>query len=255
MASAMVVGLLRKKVAETTDIACTCGNDPSGAKLAERTGIGYETEFANLLRSADVVVLAVKPQQLDALDRRLAELTAGKLIISILAGTRLARLRMAFPEARNVIRAMPNTPGQIGAGITGFAVEQEAVKEDYDTVLAVLGALGEVMEVSEPELDAVTAVSGSGPAYLFEFTAALEEAAHRLGLNADQARKLATETIIGAALLLAETESKAEDLRNQVTSPGGTTEAALRVFADRGLRNIVEEAVAAARERSEELAG
>jgi pyrroline-5-carboxylate reductase len=255
MASAMVTGMLRQQVAVAADLGCTCGNDPSGAKLAEQTGISYETEVTSLLADADTVILACKPQQLDALDRRLPDLTAGKLIISILAGTRLQRLRRVFPEARYLVRAMPNTPGQIGAGITGFAMDRPMPERDYASVTAILGALGEVVEFAERELDMVTAVSGSGPAYLFEFTAALEEAGLRNGLSAAHARQLARATVIGAARLLEETGANADDLRNQVTSPGGTTEAALRIFSDRGFRNILDEAVAAARDRSDELAG
>ncbi len=255
MASAMVSGMLRQGVALPRDIGCTCGNDPSGPRLAERMGIGFAAGVTELLNGASTVIVACKPQQLEALDRRVADLSRGCLVISILAGTRLSRLREVFPEARAIIRAMPNTPGQVGAGITGFACEGPISATEHQEVMAILGSLGQVIEVAESDLDAITAVSGSGPAYFFEFTLALEEAALRVGLPMAHARRLARETMIGAARLLEASEASVEELRNQVTSPGGTTEAALRVLSDRALRSVLAEAVAAARDRSEELAG
>ena len=120
MASAMVGGLLARKAAAPAEIACIGGDDDTAQMLARRTGITAQADLAALLAMADTVVLACKPQQLAGLDSRLADLTAGRLVISILAGKRLARLAQTFPRTRNLVRAMPNTPGQIGAGITGW---------------------------------------------------------------------------------------------------------------------------------------
>lgn len=253
MASAMVGGLLSKGGATPREIACIGGEDDTAAILARRTGITAHRELADLLATADTVVLACKPQQLAGLNQRLAELTAGRLVISILAGKRLARLAQTFPRARNLVRAMPNTPGQIGAGITGWCALQPLSAADRRLVDTVLGSLGEMVGLEEKDLDAVTALSGSGPAFLFEFVAAMREGGVAAGLPADVAAKLAQATVLGSARLLAETGIEPEALRDQVTSPHGTTFAGLQRMAARGFRDILKETILAAKARSEEL--
>jgi len=254
MASAMVGGLLSKGYFRPSEIGCTCGDDPTGPALAEKTGIRYEPGLSTLLADAETIVLACKPQQFTALDPALDDAVTGKLVISILAGMPLARLRGRFSGARNLVRAMPNTPGQIGAGITAYAAASELDRPDAGTVGRVLGALGEVVALEEAQIDAVTAISGSGPAYLYEFTAALRAAGGAVGLAPDVAHKLAVATITGAARLLAASREDPEALRNAVTSPGGTTEAALNAMQAEDLRGLVERAALAAKARSIELA-
>lgn len=254
MASAIIRGLLEKKHYQPSEIACTCGNDPTGPQLAEETGIRYCEDITAAVRQSDAVVLACKPQQFASLEPELIEAATGKLILSILAGTPLARLSEKFAAARNVVRTMPNTPGQIGAGVTAFAPLEPLSKDDIEIVENTLSSLGNFHEVEETDLDAVTALSGSGPAYVFEFAAALREAGINCGLDADLANSLTIDTLLGAAMLLAESESSAEDLRNAVTSPGGTTAAALQVFNDSDFRKLVDQALAAAKARSLELA-
>ena len=253
MASAMVGGLLARKAAAPAEIACIGGRDNTAQDLAQRTGITAHADPAPLLAAADTVVLACKPQQLAGLDPRFADLTAGRLVISILAGTRLARLARTFPRARNLVRAMPNTPGQIGAGITGWCSRQPLGPGDRRLVDTVLGSLGQVVELEEKFLDAVTALSGSGPAFLFEFVAAMRDGGVAAGLSREVAAKLALETVLGAARLLAETRAEPEALRDQVTSPHGTTFAGLQVMAARGFRDTVKDTILAAKARSEEL--
>ncbi len=253
MASAMVGGLLTTKAARPAEIACIGGDDDTAQILAGRTGIAAAPDLASLLASADTVVLACKPQQLAGLDPRLAGLTAGRLVISILAGKRLARLAGTFPGARNLVRAMPNTPGQIGAGITGWASLSPLSASDRGIVETVLGALGEMVALNEADLDAVTALSGSGPAFLFEFVAALREGGVAAGLPRDVAAKLAQATVLGSARLLAETRIEPEALRDQVTSPHGTTFAGLQCLAARGFRDTLKDTILAAKARSEEL--
>jgi len=253
MASAMVGGLLSRKAATPAEIACIGGDDDTARTLAARTGITASPDLASLLSAADTVVLACKPQQLAGLDPSLAELTTGRLVISILAGKRLARLARAFPGARNLVRAMPNTPGQIGAGITGWAALQALSQADRRLVDTVLGALGEMVALDERDLDAVTALSGSGPAFLFEFVAALREGGVAAGLPREIAARLAQATVLGSARLLAETRIEPEALRDQVTSPHGTTFAGLQRMSARDFRGIVRETVLAAKARSEEL--
>ncbi|HTB62871.1 MAG TPA: pyrroline-5-carboxylate reductase [Opitutales bacterium] len=254
MASAMVRGLLTRQLYPPAQIGCTCGADPTGPALAADTGITYEADPAKLLQPADIVVLACKPQQLAGLDSRYIPLTNGKLVLSILAGTPVAKLAAKFPGARNIVRAMPNTPGQIGAGITAWCASTAPNMTDRTAIEGILGSLGTVLELPETQIDAVTAVSGSGPAYLFEFAAAFRAAAVASGLPPLMAEKLALETIRGSAKLLEASGEDPEKLRDAVTSPGGTTEAALKVFQAANFRKIFADAVIAAKKRSEELA-
>jgi len=156
--------------------------------------------------------------------------------------------------ARNIVRSMPNTPGQIGSGITGYLFASSPSQEDRDTIHKVLSSLGQVREVvEETDIDRVTAISGSGPAYIFEFTSALEDAGKEIGLSAELARDLALHTVLGAAKLMEKSNFAPEELRNQVTSPNGTTQAALESFSNDQLRAIISRAAHAARDRSIEL--
>ena len=253
MASAIVDGLLAQKICSPADLACTDGGDGTAAALAARTGVTAAPDLAALFARADTLVLACKPQQLAGLDPRLADLASGKLVLSILAGKRLARLAQVFPRARNVVRAMPNTPGQIGAGVTAWSALRPLAPADAVLVADILGALGSVVEVAEPQLDAVTGLSGSGPAYVFEFAAALRDAGVAAGLPRDTAWQLAMETILGSARLMARTGTEPETLRDQVTSPNGTTYAGLQRMAARDFRGLIKETVLTATARSEEL--
>ena len=254
MASAIVKGLLEKEHYAPEEIACTCGEDPTGPALSEETGIHYLPDITTALYEAEAVVLACKPQQFAAISAELAEAARGKLVLSILAGTPLSRLSEKFNHARNVVRTMPNTPGQIGAGVTAFAPLRELSEKDTAIVENTLSSLGNFHEVDEVDLDAVTAVSGSGPAYVFEFAAALREAGINAGLDEGLSDALAIDTLLGAAMLLAESDETPEALRNAVTSPGGTTAAALEVFEKGDLRGLVDQAIDAAKKRSLELA-
>ena len=209
--------------------------------------------MVELLAGADTLVVAFKPQHLATADPALANLTDGKLVLSVLAGKKISSLQRIFPQARNIVRTMPNTPGQIGAGITGWCVTAPLSATDRATVETILGALGKAVEVSEAQMDAVTGVSGSGPAYVFEFAAALRDAGVAAGLAPETAQTLAVETLLGAARLLARKNIEPETLRNQVTSPNGTTFAGLQRMAARDFRGLVREAVLAAKARSEEL--
>ncbi|MEY4939144.1 MAG: hypothetical protein RIQ93_879 [Verrucomicrobiota bacterium] len=253
MASAIVDGLIARQVCAPPDLACIDGGDDTGKALAARTGIRVAGSLRDLLQTADTVVLACKPQQLAKLDPQIARLTENKLILSILAGKQLARLGDTFPFARNIVRSMPNTPGQIGAGITVWSSRHELAPTDRAGVDAILGALGKVVELPEAQLDAVTGLSGSGPAYVFEFAAALRDAGEAAGLPRDRAWELALETILGSARLMAHSGTSPEALRDQVTSPNGTTFAGLKRMSARDFRGTIKETVLAATERSKEL--
>lgn len=253
MASAIVDGLLAKGTYSKNHVVCLSGSGQSAEALAQRTGIRLATSLEDLLEQADTVVVAFKPQHLGTADPRLAKLTAGKLVISVLAAKTLARLEKTFPEARAIVRTMPNTPSAIGAGVTGWCSSKKLLLEDRAGVLQLLGAIGREVEVPESQIDALMAISGCGPAYVFEFAGALREAGVAAGLERATAQMLALETLLGAAKLMVESGAEPEALRNQVTSPNGTTFAALKRFEARDFRGLVTEAVLAAKARSAEL--
>ncbi len=253
LASALVRGLLDRQVCAPTDLACTSKGGASAAKLAADTGIAHEPDLAKLLGGADTVVVAFKPQSLASADPRLAELAKGKLVISVLAGKKLATLARTFPHARNVVRTMPNTPVAIGAGFTPYCSLAPLAPADAVLVGKLLGALGRFVALDEKYFDALTALSAGGPAFVFEFIAGLREAGIAAGLPADVAYSAALETTLGAARLLARGDVPPETLRDKVTSPNGTTFAGLQVLAAKNFRDILKETILAATRRAGEL--
>jgi pyrroline-5-carboxylate reductase len=225
-------------------------------KLAKAKKISLFAAPSQVRQKPSVCVVAIKPQVLKGEAPALADFAArGALMISIAAGTSVAALAKAWGKKARFIRAMPNIPGAIGAGITGLYAAKGATGADKKRAASLLAALGETLWVSKENLiDSVTAVSGSGPAYLFLMAEALTEAGIAEGLPRAQAEKFARATVSGAGALLAADKSSAAALREAVTSPGGTTAAALSVFmADDGLVSLVKRAVRAARKRAEEL--
>ncbi len=253
MAGAMVQGLLRSKACAPTDITVIGGNDSTAADLAKATGVGVAHSPAELLAGADAVVLACKPQQFIDLDKAYVDLAQGKLVLSILAGTRLATLGAFFSSARNVARAMPNTPGAVGQGISARCASTPLTTVDAAIVDSILNGLGPVLELPESMFDAVTAVSGSGPGFFFEYVAAYEAGAVALGFTPEQAKLLVRQTFSGSLALLAATGETPEALRIQVTSPGGTTKAGLDAMEAGHFRAIVAAALIAAQQRGAEL--
>jgi pyrroline-5-carboxylate reductase len=249
----MVQGLLRSGACAPADITVIGGNDSTAADLSKATGVRVATTPTELLVGADAVVLACKPQQFADLDKSYATLAQGKLVLSILAGTRLATIGAFFSSARNVARAMPNTPGAVGQGISARCSAAPLAVADAQIVDAILSGLGPVIEFPESMFDAVTAVSGSGPGFFFEYVAAYEEAAVALGFTPEQAKLLVRQTFSGSLALLAATGETPENLRNQVTSPGGTTKAGLDAMAAANFRQVVASALIAAKARGEEL--
>jgi pyrroline-5-carboxylate reductase len=220
--------------------------------LSGQLGIRTSADNAAVLEGADLAVLAVKPQHLGAATRGLSR--AGRpLYLSIVAGATLASLRQQLGEGARVVRSMPNTPALIGAGISALATDPATDAEDLERAEAVLGAVGRVVRVPESLMDAVTGLSGSGPAYIYLFIEALTEAGLREGLPLATARELATWTALGAARMVAESGESPAALRERVTSPGGTTIAGLAALEAGGLRSALFAAVRAATQRSREL--
>jgi pyrroline-5-carboxylate reductase len=253
MASAMVDGLIARHPESRDSIRCLSARGDSARALATRTGIHAVSDLPELLADADLLVVAFKPQHLASADPRLAELTSGKLVLSVLAAKTIDQLRSVFPQARNVVRTMPNTPSAIGAGITGWCAWAPLAPADRATVLHLLEAIGRELEIPETKMDALMSVSGCGPAFVFEFTAALRDAGVAAGLDEEEAAMLSLETVLGAARLMARTGVAPETLRDQVTSPNGTTFAGLQRMAAYDFRGLMRETVLAAKARSEEL--
>jgi pyrroline-5-carboxylate reductase len=224
--------------------------------LKSELGIGVAASSAELLDRCRIVVLAVKPQQMGAaLDAVRDRVRPEHLLISIAAGQTCARLAERLPQGTRLVRVMPNTPSLVGRGAAGVAAGPHARPEDVQAALALMRAIGIAVEVSEPELDAVTALSGSGPAYIFRIIELMREAGVEMGLSLEVARELTLQTVAGAAALAIESGVDPAELRRRVTSPGGTTAAALEVMDERGMGDIFKAALHRARERSRELAG
>lgn len=253
MASAMVRGILCKGFYRPDQIGCTSATGETAAELARQTGIHYTSDPDELLSHATTIILACKPQQLSALDPVIKDYISGRIIISILAGIRMEKLTKSLPGGRNYVRAMPNTPGQIGAGITCFAARHPLSDQENIVVEKILSGLGKMIHLPEEQLDAVTALSGSGPAYVFEFIAALLQGGINAGLSPEVSRLLVLETTLGAAHFLAQSGETPELLRDQVTSPGGTTAAGLKVMESHNFRQILNDTLQAAKNRSIEL--
>jgi pyrroline-5-carboxylate reductase len=210
-------------------------------------------------RTADVLVLAVKPQMLDSAAPQLAaHLGAGTLVLSIMAGKTIADIAARLPGAAAIVRSMPNTPAAVGRGVTGAAASAAVTPNQREAAQALLSAVGGVVWLdSEDLIDAVTAVSGSGPAYVFLLAEAMAAAGEKAGLPRDIAEKLARATVEGSGeLMYREQQTSPAQLRVNVTSPGGTTAAALEVLmgAD-GLEALMTRAIAAAKRRAGELSG
>ena len=257
MASALIGGLLERGFAAADLQVVELGEAARGA-LVQRFGVRAVETFDDATLACDVLVLAVKPQQMKAALAPLAGRLGGQLVISIAAGLRLADLGRWLgvpgkPHAR-LVRCMPNTPALIGAGVTGLYADPSVDAAGREAAGRILGAVGStVWADDEGQMDAVTAISGSGPAYVFHFIEALESAGRGLGFDEAGARRLAIDTVLGAARLAADSEDSPALLRQKVTSKGGTTEAALASLAVSGWHDALVAAVEAAETRGREL--
>lgn len=221
--------------------------------LAEDLRVHTSGDAADAVVDREVVVIVVKPDHVATVIERLrGVVTESQVIVSVAAGVPTSTYERHLPGIP-VVRAMPNTPALLGAGAAGIAAGTHAGHAHLQAASAVLGAVGVVVEVEEQLLDAVTAVSGSGPAYVFLLAEAMQRVARDLGLDADIAEILVNNTIHGAGRMLTESDTDAVTLRKRVTSPNGTTAAALGVFEERGFDAIVAAAVQAAHLRSREL--
>jgi len=253
MAEAMIAGLLRKKLAKPENILASGPREERGMELNKKYKIKTFTDNASAASQADVVVLSVKPQRLSEVMKGLYKIRPEALVLSIVAGASIQKISKTLKH-QAVVRSMPNTPGQISEGITVWTASAKTSKEQQEMARQILGALGEEVFVEdESYLDMATALSGTGPAYVFLFTEALIDAGVHLGFPRRIAEQLVLQTIRGSVSFYHQAERHPATLRNQVTSPGGTSAEALYYLEKAGFRTAISRAVWAAYQRSLEL--
>ena len=254
MGEAMTAGLLAKRVADAADIVVADPVPERRGIMEKRYQVRATEDNRAAVADADLVVLAIKPQSLDEVGPGLrGALRPTQALLSIVAGVPIQRLSQAF-DYPAIVRVMPNTPAQIGQGMSVWTVTEAVSPELRESARRVLGALGQEMYVADEHyLDLATAVSGSGPGYVFLILEAYIDAAVHAGFSRQQATDLVLQTVIGSALYARETGRHPADLRNAVTSPAGTTAAGLHELEKAGLRAAFVEAVLAAAERSRAL--
>lgn len=254
MASALIGGLLQQDF--SPEQLCVVEISPEGREKLQRAfQVQVVASLAEGAAQGDVIVLAVKPQQLPAVARELAPMLENHLVISIAAGIHATDISQWLGGHTRVVRAMPNTPALVRAAVTGLYAMAQVSTEEKRKAEAILEAVGSILWVeSEELLDAVTAISGSGPAYVFYFIEAMQIAAGELGLTPAQARQMSVDTFLGAARLANASSEDAAVLRARVTSPGGTTERAIASLEQDGVKHAIVCAMHAANQRSRELA-
>ncbi|MBI3185103.1 MAG: pyrroline-5-carboxylate reductase [Myxococcales bacterium] len=253
MAEAMIRGLLRAGT-PPPNILATARRPQRLEELRRTYGISLGTDNAAAAAEANIVVLSVKPQAMDKLLTQIApSIDPRKLVISVAAGVPIASLERKLGAGARIVRAMPNTPALVGAGAAALAAGEHATPADLEVACSIFRAVGTATVVEEGLLDAVTGLSGSGPAYIFLVIEALSDAGVKVGLPRYTALALAAQTVLGSAKLLIETGSHPGYLKDQVTSPGGTAIAGLHTLEAGGLRTTLIDAVEAATRRAREL--
>ena len=254
MGGALVKGWISSKMMKPGSIVAVDVDAVKLKKAASLLKIKAETDASKALSGASLVLLAVKPQQMkDLLAKAGQNIPKTALVVSIAAGVSTEQIENALPQGCPVVRVMPNTPALLGEGMAAVAPGQRAKAAHVQKALDLFGAVGQAVAVREDQMDLVTAVSGSGPAYIFHMVEAMMEGAQKGGLSPEISHLLVAQTVLGAARMVLETGKTPEELRIQVTSPGGTTQAALNKFAEKGFREAVHQAIEAATKRGAEL--
>jgi pyrroline-5-carboxylate reductase len=254
MAEAMIKGLLNEKLVNGDQLIAADPIEDRGHELVARYGLRFTHDNAAAAKDADILVLSTKPQVMGEVARTLdGSGNKASLVLSILAGVRISTIAKGLGNP-NVVRAMPNTPAQIGQGITVWTATPDVPQTQRDQAKALLGALGdEIYMEDEKFLDMATALSGTGPAYIFMFMEAMIDAGVHLGFSRRDAERLVLQTIRGSVDYAIQSNMHPAPLRNQVTSPGGTSAAAIYEMEKGGLRTVIADAVWAAYRRSVEL--
>ncbi len=256
MGEAMIRGILDGGVAEATDIAASDVSKARRSYLSQKYGIAALPNNRSAAEKAEVIILAVKPVSMpEVMEDLKGSIKPGQTVLSIAAGITLARLCQGL-DRKSVVRAMPNMPALIGEGMTVWTATGDTKEEDKQRARLVLGALGkQVFVPDEKYIDMATAVSGSGPAYIFLIIESLIDAAVRIGLPRDLAHELVLETVSGSTHLIQKSGKHPAELRNQVTSPGGTTAEGLHQLEEGSLRALLARAIIAAYEKAKALRG
>jgi len=253
MGEALLKGLLTTKAARPEQIQVSARRPERVQELVKSYGVRGAGN-SDVARESDVVVLCVKPQILDQVLREISpEVSREKLVISIAAGVPIAAIERRLHPPMRIVRAMPNTPATVGAGATALALGEHATDADLTTARTIFDSVGLSVMLEESQLDAVTGLSGSGPAYLFLIIESLADAGVKVGLSRRASLQLAAKTVLGSAKLLIESGQHPGMLKDGVTSPGGTAIAGLHTLEAGGLRNVLMNAVEAATRRSREL--
>jgi pyrroline-5-carboxylate reductase len=253
MAEAIVSGMVAANFCAPEKIIMTDVRPERLAELEKEYGVSTSTDNS-VVKNAEIVLLAVKPQMMtDVLKDIAPVLRKETLVISIAAGIPTEKIEKNLGENRRVVRVMPNTPALVGQGASALTTGTHADEADLEVAEAILGCVGLTVRVEENEIDAVTALSGSGPAYVFYLLEGMLAAADKMGLDKETARKLALKTVEGAARLMEDSGEAADVLRAKVTSKGGTTEAAIRSMDESGVKEAIIQALLAAQKRSIEL--
>jgi pyrroline-5-carboxylate reductase len=249
----MIRGLVRARVAEAAQIIGSDPREERCGEMRERYGIRATLDNIEVARQSDILVLSVKPQVMArVLDQVGPHIRPHALVVSIAAGISIAAIEAKLPQAR-IVRTMPNTPALVGAGATAIAAGGHATAEDLNATRRIFDSVGTTVVLDETQMDAVTGLSGSGPAYIFLIIEALSDAGVKVGLSRHTAQALAAQTVLGSARLLIETNEHPGRLKDMVTSPGGTAIAGLHTLEAGGLRTTLMDAVEAATRRSREL--
>jgi pyrroline-5-carboxylate reductase len=254
MAGALIKGLLHAHAVDGSRIIASDLKAERLEHLAKEHGIRTTLDNHGLVRDVDVLVLAVKPQVVDKVLTAIgSEVKSGTVVISVAAGVPIAAIEARLPKGARVVRSMPNTPATALAGATAIAAGSHATDDDMNIARALFEAVGRVVTLDETLLDAVTGLSGSGPAYVMLMIEALADGGVKVGLHRDTALLLAAQTVYGSAKLLLETGEHPGRLKDMVTSPGGTAIAGLHTLESGGLRRTLIDAVEAATHRAETL--
>jgi len=252
--AAIARGIIQAALVKKDGVMASDVSDALRQSITQELSIKATMDNRELCDFADIVILAVKPQIVDSVAREIAKkLGKGKLLVSVAAGVPLGRIETHLEPGARVVRVMPNIACVVGAGAAGYAAGAHATAVDLEKVGAILNSFGVGLAVEEKYLDAVTGLSGSGPAYVFLFMEALADGGVQVGLSRDIALKLAIQTVYGAARMALESHKHLGELKDEVTSPGGTTIAGLYAMEQKGFRGTVMDAVVSATKRSQEL--
>ncbi|MBS4199584.1 pyrroline-5-carboxylate reductase [Bacillus sp. FJAT-49732] len=255
IAEAMIAGLIEKNICNRENICITNRNNKlKMTELEEKFGISTTYDMNELIHNADMVIFAVKPKDAnEALDKIRPYISENTFFVSVMAGISIEFITDKLKTNCAIARAMPNTSASVGKSATAITFNPFASNRQKEMALSIFSAIGITEEVEERQMDAITALSGSGPAYFYYMVEAMERAAEQFGLEKDTSNKLIIQTLLGAAEMLSVSGKKAADLRQEVTSPGGTTEAGISVLQQTEMQEAFVACIQAAYEQSKQL--